>query len=484
MAATQTQLGETKQMKHFFACLLTLTIAAAAHAQKPNILFIFADDHTWEALGCMGSEVQTPNLDRLADQGVLFPNTYNMGSWTGAVCIASRTMLNTGHSLWHSATLDQAAKKKQKEKQPITNAGTAWSQWLADAGYHTYFTGKWHVRLHQVNNVFHESGTERPGMPKQTEAGYNRPVSSKDKTWQPWDTNHGGFWEGGTHWSEVLRHEAVDFLQSAKTLDKPFFAYLAFNAPHDPRQAPKSDVDRYPVDSLQLPDNFLPEYPYGEQIASGRKVRDERLAPFPRTPHAVKVNRQEYFALITHMDTQIGHILDALQVSGKADNTYIFFTADHGLAVGQHGLLGKQNMYEHSLKAPLIVAGPGVPKGKRVHDRVYLQDVVPTTLDLAEAPVPDQVAFKSFLPLLQGQAYNGHDAIYGAYRNTQRAVVQGDWKLIYYPAVPKHRLFNLANDPHEKHDLADDPSHAEQLSLMKQRLEIQMKRYDDPLISR
>ncbi|HAV61561.1 MAG TPA: choline-sulfatase, partial [Verrucomicrobiales bacterium] len=110
--------------------------------------------------------------------------------------------------------------------------------------------------------------------------------------------------------------------------------------------------------------------------------------------HAVKVHRQEYYAIITHMDAQIGRILDALEATGKADNTHIFFTADHGLAVGHHGLLGKQNMYEHSLRPPLIVAGPGIPRGRRIEARVYLQDIMPTTLELAGAPVPDHVEFR------------------------------------------------------------------------------------------
>jgi arylsulfatase A-like enzyme len=115
--------------------------------------------------------------------------------------------------------------------------------------------------------------------------------------------------------------------------------------------------------------------PYNEYAGSGRTLRDEQLAPFPRTEYSVKKNMQEYYALVTHMDAQIGKILDALEASGKADNTYIFFTAHHGLAAGEHGFLGKQNMYESSVQVPLMMSGPGLEAGKQVGAQVYLQDV-------------------------------------------------------------------------------------------------------------
>ena len=115
----------------------------------------------------------------------------------------------------------------------------------------------------------------------------------------------------------------------------------------------------YPVENITLPVPFLAEYPYKDSIGCGRSLRDEKLAPFPRTENAVKVNRREYYAIITHMDAQIGRILDGLEKSGMANNTYIVFSADHGLGCGHHGLLGKQNMYDHSIRVPWIIAGPG-----------------------------------------------------------------------------------------------------------------------------
>ena len=178
-----------------------------------------------------------------------------------------------------------------------------------------------------------------------------RDRDGKPDPWKPWDKSFEGFWKGGKHWSEIVADDALDFIADADKRENPFFMYIAFNAPHDPRQSPKEYVDRYPLDKVKVPENFLPEYPHNVGMGCGRGLRDEKLAPFPRTHHAVKVNRQEYYAIITHMDTQIGRILDALDKSGKKDNTYIFYGADHGLGVGQHGLMGKQNMYDHSLRA-------------------------------------------------------------------------------------------------------------------------------------
>jgi len=144
--------------------------------------------------------------------------------------------------------------------------------------------------------------------------------------------------------------------------------YLAFNATHDPRQSPKEYIDRYPLDRIKLPENFLPQYPHAAKVC-GLGLRDEKLMPYPRTEFAVKVHRQEYFAIVTHMDDQIGRILEALEKSGKADNTYIIFTADHGLAVGHHGFCGKQNMYDHSMRVPFFIVGPDIEAGSKIDVR-------------------------------------------------------------------------------------------------------------------
>ena len=426
----------------------------ALSRKQPNILFLFADDQCHEALSAFGSDVKTPNLDRLVANGVTFTHAYNQGAWHGAVCVASRTMLNTGRFLWRARDLERGLGQEARD-------GRFWSQYLDRAGYDTYMSGKWHVKA-DPRKLFNTTSHIRPGMPNQTPAGYNRPKSKEDykKGWKPWDKQYDGFWKNGKHWSEVLGDDGIDFLDQATKHDHPFFMYLAFNAPHDPRQSPKEYVDQYPLNSVKVPDNFLPEYPHKDAMGCPRTLRDEKLAPFPRTRYAVKVNRQEYYAIITHMDAQVGRILDALEKTGKKDNTYIFFTADHGLAVGRHGLMGKQSMFEHSVRAPLIVNGPGLPKGKRIDSPVYIQDIMPTTLELAGVRKPKHVQFKSLLPLITGERTQNYEAIYGGYTNQQRMVRKGDFKLIHYPRIRKTLLFDLKADPEEMHDVSGDPKHA------------------------
>ena len=192
--------------------------------------------------------------------------------------------------------------------------------------------------------------------------GYGRPKNENDTIWKPWDKKFGGFWEGGTHWSEVVRQDAIGFIDQAKQKEDPFFMYLAFNAPHDPRQAPKEYVDMYPLENISVPVSYQDEYPYRHSIRNGDYLRDEMLAPMPRTEYAVKVHRQEYYASISHVDAQIGMIVDALKKSGKMDNTYIMMTSDHGLAMGRHGFMGKQNLYDHSIRPLMIILGPDIPK--------------------------------------------------------------------------------------------------------------------------
>ncbi|MCA9216693.1 MAG: sulfatase-like hydrolase/transferase [Planctomycetales bacterium] len=429
--------------------LAVLTFASQTQAQsKPNILFIFSDDQCFETLSCLNNdEVLTPNLDRLVKRGTTFTHAYNMGSWSGAVCVASRTMLNTGRYLWYA---HEIYNKSEQERE----AGRFWSEHMREAGYRTYMTGKWHLKA-KAENAFDVVRDVRPGMPNQAPAGYDRPRADGTDPWSPYDKSLGGFWKGGRHWSEIVADHGVDYLREAAKRPEPFFMYLAFNAPHDPRQAPKQYVDLYPAANVQVPPNFLFEYPHNEAMDSGRKLRDERLAPFPRTEYSVQVHRQEYYALITHMDAQVGRILDALDESGKADNTYIFFTADHGLAVGQHGLFGKQNMYDHSVRVPFMVVGPNIPADERNSTPIYLQDLMATSLELAKIEKPDHVQFQSVLPLLDGTG-KGRDAIYGAYLEGQRMVTQGDYKLILYPKAKVVRLYNVKRDPKEMLDLASE----------------------------
>ena len=429
-----------------------ISVAQANETKKPNILFLFSDDQSYETPGYVGmTEAQTPSIDDLAKRSISFTHAYNQGSWSGAVCVASRTMLNSGRFVWHANDIYKTSEKERA-------AGRFWSEHMKKAGYRTYMTGKWHVPAN-ATKAFDVTGHVRGGMPQQTPQGYDRPKSAGDTQWQPWDKKFGGFWEGGKHWSEVVGDEAVGFLEEAVKDDKPFFMYIAFNAPHDPRQSPKEFVDMYPEHEIEVPKDFLPEYPECKEIGSPPTLRDEHLAPFPRTKYAVQVHRQEYFAIITHMDQQIGRILEALEKNGKSDETFVFFTSDHGLACGHHGLMGKQNSYDHSIRVPLLVSGPGIEAGQN-DAAVYLQDVMPTTLELAQISKPEHVDFTSLLPLIHGEKTQSYNAIYNCYLDLQRSITEDGFKLMVYPKANRVKLFDLTNDPMEMNDLSADPAHA------------------------
>ncbi|HUF62472.1 MAG TPA: sulfatase-like hydrolase/transferase [Verrucomicrobiales bacterium] len=419
---------------------------------RPNFVFLLSDDQTFRALGCLGdSPLRTPQLDRLAGEGMLFTHVFNQGSWSGAVCICSRAMLHTGQFLFHA--------QQSIDRAPL------WGETLGRAGYRTFAIGKWHNGQAAALRGFQAGRAQGAGMYEAGEAMYHRPADGNG--WRPWDRALGGHWKPAvwdfnsgkagsdytveTHTSELYADEAIRFLREEVSRDeRPFFLYVAFNAPHDPRQAPKEWVDLYPVDSMPLPPNYLPEHPFDQGDA---RLRDEILAPFPRTEAAVRLHLAEYFAILSHMDHQIGRILEALDASGERDETYVIFTSDHGLAVGQHGLLGKQNQYEHSIRVPFLARGPGIAAGSRCDALVYLQSSYATTCELAGVAVPETVEFPSLVPLLRGHELELHSAIFGAYKEFQRMVRTRHHKLILYPEAGVAQLFDLDSDPWERTDL-------------------------------
>ncbi len=469
----------------FLASLAGTALAAGLRgapspAKRPNVLFLYTDDQTFNAIHALGNaDLRTPNMDRLAARGTAFLNCYNPGGWHGAICVASRTMMNTGLFLWEAMPLEK--RREALGNQPL------WGRVWRSGGYHTCMTGKWHVGV-DPKTCFDDVRHVRPGMPKTVEAAYLRPVEGKEDPWKPYDTSLGGHWEGGEHWAKVTADDAIAFLREAPK-DKPFFAYVAFNAPHDPRQAPKEYVDLYPPEKITLPQNFLPEFPGAAAAGAGKELRDERLAPTPRTPHAVRVHRAEYYALITYLDAQIGRVLDALKATGHEEDTIVALAGDNGLAVGSHGFMGKQNMFEHSMKVPLLLAGPGIPKGQVRDALVYLQDLRPTLLDLAHVPDSPKVkAFRSFAPLLDPTANRGtpfRPTIYGAYVHHQRMLRRGDLKVIWLSEGEgkpgRWLLYDLRKDPLELKDLAADPGHAKQLAELREELREEMRRVRDPL---
>ena len=496
-------------MRNFFLSILTLFCLCILPfacksidkntAQKPNIVFIFTDDMTYDAINALGNQnIITPAIDRLVANGTTFTHAYNMGAWSGAVCAASRAMLNSGRTVWDvNAFRKNWIKHKDLDK--------TWGKLMQSGGYDTYMTGKWHVDA-LADSVFQNVVHVRPGMPndawdhasmvenfKHIEGtnsdpaslmpiGYNRPLNETDTMWSPSEKRFEGYWKGGKHWSEVLRDDAIAFIDKAEKKDNPFFMYLAFNAPHDPRQSPQKYLDMYPLENISLPKNWLPENPYKDGMGCGPNVRDEALAPFPRTEYATKTHIKEYYALITHLDEQIGALMTRLEATGKMDNTYIIFTSDHGLAVGKHGLIGKQSQYDHSIRAPFIILGPNITKGKRINKDIYIQDAMATALDIAGIKKPDYVFFNSILPLAEGEQENSHyNAIYNGYRDLQRMIRTNGYKLIVYPKIEKVLLFNLEEDPDEMNDLSHEEAYRLKTKSMFKELMVLQRTMNDTL---
>lgn len=405
---------------------------AGADDRRPNILFIITDDQRADTVHALGNEhIRTPNLDRLARGGTVFGNAYCMGSTMPAVCLPSRTMLMSGLSLFRLGSLDGGSPSLPRS--------------FREAGYVTYHYGKRGNVPHDLQKAFEHNH-------------YLRDVA--DRT-----SGHPG---------KTIADHAVAFLKS-RDRGEPLLMCLAFANPHDERVINAESRKVYEAAPPALPRNLMPFHPFNN---GELRVRDEQLAPWPRTADDIREQLTDYYAIITYLDGQIGRVLDALRETGEYDNTLIVFCSDHGLALGSHGLMGKQSLYEHSMKAPLIITGPGIPNG-RSEALVYLHDLYPTLCELAGVEVPGSLDGKSLAPILRGESQKVRDVVFTAYSDVQRAVRDDHWKLIRYPAIHKTQLFDLREDPDELHDLAGDPSQAGRVRDMLALLEEQQAAYGD-----
>lgn len=444
----------------FFVIFINLSCSTKSkeiEQNAPNILFLFADDQRYQTIAALGNdEIITPHLDELVKHGTTFSNAYIMGAMNGAVCAPSRAMLMTGRSIFniHPAAADNLA-------MPDTLLPRA----LSANGYQTFHTGKWHNGRKAFQDAFDDGSKiffggmfdqyTPPTYEYQQDGSYPDSLKSTDKM----------------HSSELYANAAIDYIQRQDKNDQPFMMYVAFQAPHDPRDVDQKYLDLYNSKNLSLPPNFLPEHPFDNGELN---IRDEWLAGTPRTKDEVIANIGAYYAMITHLDEQIGRIIAALEEAQLRDNTIIIFSADNGLAVGQHGLMGKQNLYEHSIKIPLVFQGPGIPQNVQESVFIYLTDLYPTICDLTATKTPELVEGLSFAPLFKGVEKEHRTSMLFAYKNNQRAYREGDFKLIKYMVDGQrhHQLFNLAEDPWEKTNLYSSPEYKNMVN----ELEINMQK--------
>ncbi|MEI6679241.1 MAG: sulfatase-like hydrolase/transferase [Mariniphaga sp.] len=426
-------------------------VSQAQPRKLPNILHIHADDHRPDGLHALGNPLLiTPNLDLLVMSGITFTHCYTMGSMIGAVCTPSRTMLLTGRSWQRIPGAPDAASN-------AGDPGTFLPRVMATAGYQTWHMGK--------------KGNGFPAGLKEFETSIIDDARGKTPA------------DDRAHCCQRLADSTIVFLKgrNAGNSARPFYIYIAPPVPHDPRSAEPQFKKLYDPAKIPLSPAFLPLHPFdnGEMT-----VRDEMLAPWPRTPEDTKQQNADYYSCITGFDYHVGRIFAELKASGEWDNTIIIFSGDNGLSLGEHGLFGKQNLYEFGgMHVPLVIAGPGIKKGKS-EAFVYLMDLFPTFAEFAGATIPSGVEGKSIVPILTGKETKVRDLCYTAYRDGQRSIRDDRWKLIRYPLVDRTQLFDLKTDPHELNNLANKPEYTSKLSELTVLLKKEMKGYADtfPLV--
>ena len=485
-------------MKLAFTLALTLALAANAFAltpnERPNFLFVIVDDQSPFDLKTYNpaSILDTPVIDSLAAKGMVLDGAHHMGAWSGAVCTPSRHMVMSGRTVWH---LPQRRKKNQAS--PHTPAD------LAD---------------HTMAAVFNRAGydTMRTCKRGNSYAGANKQFTVVRDA-----TKRGGTAETGSAWhaGQVLTY--LDDRNTAGDPD-PFLIYFGFSHPHDVRDGTPGLLAKYGAtnhkdkNSLpalhpkqpQLPVNYLPAHPFHHGHPG---LRDEVKVSGVwenRDPATIRNELGREFACSENIDIQIGRVLKKLDAMGELDNTYIIYTSDHGMAIGRHGLQGKQNLYEHTWRVPYIVKGPGIKPGRALGN-IYLLDTLATLCDLAKIEPPKTNEGTSFKPVLTGDKNKIRDTLFGVYcggtKPGIRSIKSGDWKLIKYDVmdgtVRQTQLFNLAENPHEfltqhhagtvasltkasptnnQRNLADDPAHAKKRAELESLLHTEMQRLHDP----
>lgn len=433
------------------ACLLP-SFALAETPSRPNIIFMFSDDHAEHAISAYGSKVnQTPHLDRLAEAGTRFTNSFV----TNSVCTPSRATLLTGQY-------------SHKNGVPVfnrfDNSRDHFAKHLQAAGYHTGIVGKWHLGCDPT-------GFDRwvilPGQ-----GGY----------WNPKFLVPGRMLTIEGHCTDITGDLAIEFLET-RPADQPFFLMVHQKAPHrrwepDERNAakfkdavipePPTLHDDYATRPAALPQNR-------QTIAHDLEREDLKMDPPTGLAGTAllkwKYQRymQDYLACVQGVDDNVGKLLDYLDAKGLADNTIVMYSADNGWYLGELGLYDKRFMYEPGLRVPLIARGPGIKAGSTPDAFVANIDLAPTFLDLAGLPIPDSMQGRSLAPLLRGEKpADWRTSVYYRYyhdpghHNTRAhlGVRTATHKLIHYWKKDAWELFDLRSDPTEQHNLLFDPAEA------------------------
>ena len=426
-----------------FALTLTLLFTSLLHGKKPNIILIMTDDQSVETISAFGTQnVETPNIDALIKRGCSFTNAYTMGSWSGKSDISSRTTIMTGRFLWN-------AMRSKKSNDPLILES------FKKAGYDTYATGKWGVEGATMEKAFDHVLDPRPNELK------TDPSIKGEFT--PWKREFGAYWEGEKHVTDITGESAVTLLNkaSAQPQKKPFFLYVGFNAPKAPWQAQKRRHQPSRLKNIVVPPNVKKAHFFYKN-----KKKTNITTEF------VADRYREIYAMVEQVDEQVGHMMEALEKTGQYENTIIVFMSANGSCVGENGLIGNSNLTERSIKAPLIIAGPKVPKNKFIESRIYLADVMPTLLQLADIKRPKSCQFRSLTPQMNGQEPQTPSRIYTGLDYRARAIIVNDYKLALFRRNDKRymRLYDLFEDPFELKDISNKTNQKDRINELLEHL--------------
>ena len=458
------------------APLITVLLFAAAPvimdaAERPNVLLIVSDDQRPDTIAALGNDtIRTPNLDRLVARGTHFPRA----TCAQPLCVPSRAELLTGVVGFRNGV-------HPPRNQPDLKIPTL-PQTLAANGYHTWHVGKWMIAGRPSTRGFTDSlglfsNGKRPDLPQYDFRG--RRVTGY-VGWMFQTDDRQLFPEEGVGLtpdiSAKFANAAVEFIH--RKPDEPFFLQVDFTAPHDPLLIPTGYEKAYASSQVPLPGNFLPEHPFDHGNLRGR---DEMISPAPRTGASVRQDIAAYYAIIEHMDQEIGRILGALDDTQQAANTVVIFTSDHGLALGSHGLMGKQNMYEHTINVPLIMAGPEIPIGEMRNAQCSLRDLVPTIYEMTSTEAPADLDAKSLLPVLRGETDELYPFMVGYFADVQRMIRDDRYKYIWYPKIDREQLFDLQADPLERNSLEGASARPKVKERLRSQLMSWLEDHGDPL---
>ncbi|MFK7771639.1 MAG: sulfatase-like hydrolase/transferase [Saprospiraceae bacterium] len=440
--------------KLIYLFLLTFFFSCGKEKSPMNVVVLFTDDQRFNTIHAWGNEeIHTPNMDRLVNMGVSFTHAHVMGSHHGGVCAPSRAMLLSGKPYMNipRAYIDMGVTTPDTHFDFVT-----FPELLREKGYDTFFTGKWHNNTSKIREGFTDGDNIFiGGMHWPKDGGHRQP--------QLWHFDSTAVFDKKDKWkaekfsSEMFSDAAVSFIEKQDSKD-PFCLYVAYSSPHDPREAPEEFAKMYDFNNITLPQNFQPEHPFDN---GHLRTRDENLAAFPRTENMIKKELVAYYAMVSEVDAQIGRVLDALEEQNLMKNTVIVFAGDNGLAVGQHGLLGKQSVYDHSVRVPLVIAAPNIEGRQKTEALCYLYDVFPTICDLLDLEIPSSVEGESLFPILKNKKTEHRDHLFLAHAKEMRAVRTDDnWKLIKYFVKGKEseQLFDLNKDEWETTNLVTDPN--------------------------